>query len=147
MQMPTFHLFAALSIAGRVRSFASVTGSPTVNIHTAQGAVVFDRVRHRAPDIQTVVKPNDQRSGNLLHNAIQGAAASAWRQQLRGQPDEELGAAGEDEASLVTRQDVGEMQVADEAVRSLGRWRRQSQLLHRLLLLLVRSVFRRLLVC
>lgn len=79
-----------------------MSGSHTVNTDTAQGAVMFQRVRHRVLDIQTVVKPNDKRSGNPLHNAIQGAAACVSHQQLWGEFDQELRAAGQ-ETSLVMR--------------------------------------------
>ncbi len=108
---------------------------------------MFQRVRHRILNIQPVVKPNDKRSGNLLHNAIQGVAVSVSDQQLRGEFDQELGAAGEALTSLVMRYDIREIQVADEAVRSLGRWRRRSQLLHCLLLVLVRGITKGLPVC
>lgn len=82
---------------------------------------MFQRVRHRVFNIQTVVKPNEKRIP--LHNAIEGAAVSVCDQQLGGQFDQELWAAGELLTSLVTRHDVRKIQVADEAVRSLGRWR------------------------
>lgn len=108
---------------------------------------MFQRVRHRILNIQTVVKPNDKRSGNPLHNAIQGAAVFVSDQQLRGEFDQELGAAGEALTSLVMRQDIREIKVADEVVRSLGRWRQPSRLLHRLLLVLVRGISRGLPVC
>lgn len=102
---------------------AAMCGSHIVNVYTAQGPVMFHRVRHRVLNIQTVVKPNDKRSGNLLHNAIQRATVSVSDQQLGGQFDQELRAAGEALTSLVIRRDIREIQVTDEAVRSLGRWR------------------------
>lgn len=79
---------------------------------------MFQRVRHRIFNIQPVVKPNDK--GNPLHKAIQGAAVSGSDQQLRGEFDQELRAVGEALTSLVIRHNIREIQVADEAVRSLG---------------------------
>lgn len=108
---------------------------------------MFQRVRHRILKIQPVVKPNDKRSGNPLHNAIQGATVFVSDQHLRGEFDQELGAAGEASTSLVMRHDIREIQVADEAVRSLGGWRRWSWLLHHLLFVLVRGISRGLPVC
>lgn len=108
---------------------------------------MFQRVRHRVLNIQPVVKPNDKWSGNPLHNATQGAAVSVSYQQLRGEFDQELGAAGEALTSLVMRHNIREIQVADEAVRSLGRWRRLSRLLHHLLFVLFRGISRGLPVC
>lgn len=82
---------------------------------------MFHRVRHRIFNVQTVEKPNDKRGP--LHNATEGAAVSICDQQLGGQFDQELWAAGELLTSLAMRHDIRETQVADEAVRSLGRWR------------------------
>lgn len=84
---------------------------------------MFQRVRPRILNIQPVVKPNDKRSGNPLHNAIQGATVSVSDQQLRRESDQELGTAGEALSLLVMRHDIREIQVADEAVRSLERRR------------------------
>lgn len=108
---------------------------------------MFQRVRHRILNIQPVVKPNDERSGIPLHNAIQRAAVSVSEQQLGGEFDQELGAAGEALTSLVMRHDIREIQVADEAVKSLGRWRRLSRLLHGLRFVLVGGISRGLPVC
>ena len=49
--------------------------------------------------------------------------------------------------SLVMRHDVREIQVAEEVVRSLGRFRQCSRLLLGVLLVLVRGIFRSLPVC
>lgn len=101
---------------------------------------MFQRVRHRVLDIQPVVKPNDKWCGKRPHNAIQGAAVSVLDQQLRGEFDQELGAAAEVLALLIVRHGVREIQLADEAERSLGRWKRWSWLLRCLLLVLVGGV-------
>lgn len=105
---------------------------------------MFHRVRHRIVNIQPVVKPKDKWSGKPLHNAIQRAAVAVYvfvsDQQLWGQFDQELGAAGQAPPSLVMRHNVREIQVADEAVWSLGRWRQWSWLLHRLLLVWVGGI-------
>lgn len=84
---------------------------------------MFHRVTHRFLNIQLVVKPNDKRSRKPLHNVIQGAAASAPDQQLRGEFDQEVGVAGDAATSFCMRHDIREIQQADEAVSSLGRWR------------------------
>ena len=72
---------------------------------------------------------------------------SVSAQQLRGEFDQEFGVAGETLTSLVMRQNIREIQVADETVRSLGRWRQRSQLLQRLLLVLLRGISKSLPVC
>lgn len=108
---------------------------------------MFQRVRNRILNIQTVVQPNDKRCGDPLHNAIQGATVSVFGQQLWGEFDQELGAAGEALTSIVMRHNIREIQVADEAVRSLGGWRRWSWLLHHLLFVMVKWTFRGLPVC
>lgn len=82
---------------------------------------MFQRVRHRIFNVQTVVKPKDKRSP--LQNATEGAAVSVCDQQLGGQFDPELWAAGTLRTSPAMRRDIREIQVADQAVRSLGRWR------------------------
>lgn len=121
---------------------APLSGSHRVNIDRAQGPVMFHRVTHRILNIQPLVKPNDERSGNPLRNATQGAV-SASEQQLGGQFDQEVGAAGEALTSLVVRRDIREIQVADE-----GRWRRRrSRFLHRLQLVLVGGISSGLPVC
>lgn len=84
---------------------------------------MFQRVRHRILDIQPVVKPNDKWSKIPVHNAIQGAAIFVSDQQLRGEFNQEVGAAGEAVALLIVRYDVREIQLADEALRSVGRER------------------------
>lgn len=85
---------------------------------------MFHRVRHGILNIQAVVQPNDKRTGNPLSNAIQGAAISVSDQQLRGEFDQEVGTAGQASASLVVGRDVREAETTDQAVKSLGRWRR-----------------------
>lgn len=112
--------------------------SHTENIYRAQEAAMFQRVKHRFLNIQLLVKPNEKWSGKPLHNATQRAPVSVSDQQLRGEFDEEVGA-GEALNSLVMRHDIREIQEAGEAVRSLGRWRRWSRLVHRLLLVSVRT--------
>ena len=124
-----------------------MSGSHFVSMYTAQGAVMFQRVRHRILNIQPVVKPNEKRRRDPLNNATQGAAVSVSDQQLRGEFDQELRAAGETVTSLGMRLDIREIQEADEAVRSLGRWRRGSRLVHSLLFVLVGGVSRGLPVC
>lgn len=89
-----------------------------------------------------VVKPNDKRRGEPPHNAIQRAAGFVSDQQLRGEFDQELRAVGV-ELDLLVR----EIQLADYAVRPLGRMRQRSWLLRRLLLVLVRGISRGLPVC
>lgn len=85
--------------------------------------MIFHRVTHSFLSIQLVVKPNDKRSGKPLHDAIQEATAFVSDQQLRGEFDQEVGAAGRAMTLVFIRHDVREIQQADEAVRSLGRWR------------------------
>lgn len=140
MQMPTFHPCAALSSAG-----APLSRCHIFNICAAQGAIVFQRVRHRILNIQTVVKPNNEWRRNPLHNATQGATVSVSGQKLWGDFYQKLRAAGE--ASLIVRHNIREIQMADEAVKSLGRWRQRSQLLHHVLLVLVKGISRGLFVC
>lgn len=108
---------------------------------------MFHGVRRRILNIQPIVKPKDDRRGDPLHYATHGAAVSAGEQQLGGQFDQEVGAAGEAVSSRVVRHDVGEVQVADEAVGPLGRRRQRSRLLRRLLPLSVRRTSSGLRVC
>lgn len=108
---------------------------------------MFHRVRHRVVNVQTVVQPNDKRSGNPLHNIIQRGVVSVSNEQLWGEFDQELRAAGEALALLIMRHNIGKIQVADEAVMSLGRWRRWSWLLHHLLFVLVKGISSGLPVC
>lgn len=70
---------------------------------------MFQRVRHRILNIETVVKPNDKRLGDPLHNAIQGATVFVSDQQLWGEFDQELRAAGEALTLLIMRYNIREI--------------------------------------
>ena len=100
---------------------------------------MFERVRHRILNIQLVVKPSNNRSWEPLHSAIQRHSAPGFGQQLWGQLDQELGLAGEVTTTLLMGEDIREIEVADQVVRSLGRRRRSSHFLDSLLLVLVRE--------
>lgn len=77
---------------------------------------MFERVSDGILNIEPVVKPNDERSGNPLHYAIQGAAAFV-SQQVTGEFDQEVGGGAEMLSSLIMGIHIRKIQVADEAGR------------------------------
>lgn len=81
---------------------------------------MFDRVTHRILYVQPVVKPNDKRRGNPVHDTKQGASVFV-SQSFAGEFNQEVEGAAQ--RSLITRNHVREVQVADEAVCTLRGWR------------------------